>query len=109
VRHASSGRYYARAFANGKEVWKSLRTAHFSVTKARLGHFLKDFRENLPSPAVDASARMTFGEALKIHQKAMADDVQLKPRTRDYWREIFVALLKSWPSLADRNKVDQRC
>jgi hypothetical protein len=36
VRH-KSGRYYARAFSNNKEIWKSLRTDHFSVAKA--GHF----------------------------------------------------------------------
>jgi integrase len=45
---------------------------------------------------------MTFGEALKIHQQNLADDVTIKPATRHYWNQIFVALLKSWPSLADR-------
>ena len=38
VRH-KSGRYYARAFAGGKEVWKSLKTSHFSVAQARLAEF----------------------------------------------------------------------
>ena len=41
VRH-KSGRYYARAFAGGKEVWKSLKTSHFSVAQARLAEFLKE-------------------------------------------------------------------
>jgi hypothetical protein len=45
---------------------------------------------------------MTFGEALKIHQQNQADDVTIKPATRHYWNQIFVALLKSWPGLADR-------
>jgi len=35
LRH-KSGRYYARAFASGKEVWKLLTTSHYSV--ARLGY-----------------------------------------------------------------------
>jgi hypothetical protein len=35
IRH-KSGRYYARAFAGGKQVWKSLKTSHFSVAQARL-------------------------------------------------------------------------
>ena len=30
LRH-KSGRYYGRAFAGGKEVWKSLKTSHYSV------------------------------------------------------------------------------
>ena len=49
VRH-KSGRYYARTFGNGKEIWKSLRTAHFSVAKARLAEFLRDHREKQAAP-----------------------------------------------------------
>jgi integrase len=45
---------------------------------------------------------MTFCEALKIHQQNQADDVTIKPTTRHYWNQIFVALLKSWPGLAER-------
>ena len=44
VRH-KSGRYYARTFSNNKEIWKSLRTEHFSVAKARLAEFLREHRE----------------------------------------------------------------
>src|SRR6266516_2268475 len=36
-----SGRYYARVFAPGKEVWKSLKTNHFRLAQARLAEFLK--------------------------------------------------------------------
>jgi hypothetical protein len=66
VRH-KSGRYYARAFAGGKEFWKSLRTSHFSIAQARLTEFLKDHRERYHSAPVGgtASARMTFGEAVR--------------------------------------------
>ena len=34
LRH-KSGRYYARAFAGGKEVWQSLKTSHYSVAEAK--------------------------------------------------------------------------
>lgn len=101
VRHAS-GRYYARAFANGKENWKSLKTAHFSVAKARLAEFLKEHREKQAASSGDGSAKMTFAQALAIHQQNQADDVTLKPATRHYWNQVFVALLKSWPGLAER-------
>jgi integrase len=101
VRH-KSGRYYARSFANNKEIWKSLRTAHFSVAKARLAEFLREHREKQVDGLSEASAKMTFGEALKIHQQNQADDVTIKPSTRHYWKQVFVALLKSWPGLADR-------
>jgi integrase len=50
----------------------------------------------------EASAKTTFGEALKIHQQNQADDVTIKPSTRHYWNQVFVALLKSWPGLAEK-------
>ncbi|HEX4665890.1 MAG TPA: site-specific integrase [Chthoniobacterales bacterium] len=102
VRH-KSGRYYARTFANKKEIWKSLRTEHFSVAKARLAEFLREQREKQAAANVDpSSAKMTFGEALAIHLQNLDDDVTIKPGTRHYWRQIFTALLKSWPGLAER-------
>jgi integrase len=101
LRH-KSGNYYARAFNGGKEVWKSLKTSHYSVAEAKLAEFLKEHRERVNNGNGEVSAKMTFGEALKIHQQNLADDVTIKPATRHYWNQIFVALLKSWPGLADR-------
>ena len=101
LRH-KSGRYYGRAFAGGKEVWQSLKTSHYSVAEARLAEFLKEHRERRSNGNSEVSAKMTFCEALKIHQQNQADDVTIKPTTRHYWKQIFLALLKSWPGLADR-------
>ncbi len=101
LRH-KSGRYYARAFAGGKEVWQSLKTSHYSVAEAKLSEFLKEHRERVSNGNGEVSAKMTFGEALKIHQQNLENDVAIKPATRHYWNQIFVALLKSWPGLTDR-------
>ena len=46
LRH-KSGRYYARAFAGSKEVWKSLKTTHYGVAEAKLAEFLKEHRERV--------------------------------------------------------------
>src|SRR5262245_19534774 len=100
LRH-KSGRYYARAFAGGKEVWKSLKTSHYSVAQAKLAEFLEEHRERVSDGHSEVSPKMTFREALKIHQQNQADDVDIKPATRHYWNQIFLALLKSWPELAD--------
>jgi hypothetical protein len=62
LRH-KSGRYYARAFAGGKEVWKSLKTSHFSVAQAKLAEFLKDHRQRVSNGNGEVSAKMSFGEA----------------------------------------------
>jgi integrase len=98
VRH-KSGRYYARAFAGGKEVWKSLKTSHFSVAQAKLAEFLKEHRERVSNGEGEVSAKMTFGEAAAIHLRNLDDNLRIKPRTRDYWQQRLAALAKSWPGL----------
>jgi integrase len=98
VRH-KSGRYYARAFAYGKEVWNSLKTSHFSVAEARLAEFLQEHRERVSNGNGEVSAKMIFGEAAAIHLRNLDDNLSIKPRTRDYWRECLLALQKSWPGL----------
>jgi integrase len=98
VRH-KSGRYYARVFSGGKDVWKSLKTSHFSVAQAKLAEFLKEHRQRVSNGNGEVSAKMTFGEAAAIHMRNLDDNLSIKPRTRDYWRECLVALRKSWPCL----------
>jgi integrase len=98
IRH-KSGRYYARAFAGGKEVWKSLKTSHFSVAQAKLAEFLKEHRERVSNGNGEASAKMTFGEAAAIHLRNLDDNLRIKTSTRDYWRRRLLALIKSWPGL----------
>jgi len=100
VRH-KSGRYYARAFAGGKEVWKSLKTSHFSVAQARLAEFLKEHRQRISNGNGEVSAKMPFGEAAAIHLRNLDDNVRIKPRTRDYWLQRLAALIKSWPGLSE--------
>jgi hypothetical protein len=98
LRH-KSGSYYARAFAGGKEVWKSLKTSHFSVAEAKLTEFLKDHRQRRSNGNGEVSAKMTFGEAATGHLQDLDDTLRIKPRTRDYWRECLTALTRNWPNL----------
>ena len=98
VRHTSR-RYYARAFAGGKEVWKSLKTSHFSVARAKLPEFLKEHRERVSNGNGEVSVKMTFGEAATTHLRNFEDNLSIKPRTRDYWQECLPALKKSWAGL----------
>jgi len=98
IRH-KSGRYYARAFAGGKEVWQSLKTSHYSVARARIAEFLKEHRERVSSGNGGVSAKITFCEAAAIHIRNLDDNLRIKPTTRDYWRRRLLALIKSWPGL----------
>jgi len=102
VRH-KSGRYYARVWSGGKEVWKGLKTSHFSVARARLAEFLKEHRQRVGNGGgkdSSISAKMTCGEAAESHLRNLDNNVRLKPRTRAYWRERLNALKKSWPNLS---------
>jgi integrase len=100
VRHRS-GRYYARAFAGGKEVWRSLKTSHFSVAQARLAEFLREHRKHAGDGNAGDSAKMTFGEAAAIHMRNLDDNPRIKPATRHYWRQRLAALRGSWPRLEE--------
>jgi integrase len=104
LRH-KSGRYYARVFAGGKEVWKALKTTHFSVAQAKLAEFLKEHRQRVRNGNSEVSAKMTFGEAAAIHLQNLDDNPSIKARTRHYWRQRLAALVKSWPGL---NEIEVR-
>jgi integrase len=73
------------------------------VAEAKLAEFLKDHRERRErrKNANEASAKMTFGEAAAIHLQNLDDSLNIKQRTRDYWREVLAALLKTWRNLND--------
>ena len=100
VRH-KSGRYYARLYLNGKEVWKSLKTSHFSVAEARLATALKEHREHKGTEVSASGAKMTFKQAADLHSKRLAGKVNIKSATRHYWAQILTAVLKSWSGLAE--------
>jgi integrase len=98
VRH-KSGRYYARFYVGGKEVWTSLGTSHFSVAEAKLTELKKEHRQRVSHSNGEVSAKMTFREAVGIHVRNLDDNPRIKPRTRHYWRQRLAALIKSWPGL----------
>src|SRR5205814_5401675 len=82
-------------------VWRSLRTSHFSVAEAKLPEFPKEHRQRRSNGNDEVSPKMTFGEASAIHLRNLDHNLNIKPRTRDYWREVLSALVKSWPRLDD--------
>jgi hypothetical protein len=91
VRH-KSGRYYARAYAGGKEFWKSLKRSHFSVAQAKLAEFLRDYRQRAGNAHDKASAKLTFGEATGVHLRDLDDDTEIKESTRHSWRQCLAVM-----------------
>src|SRR5436190_19256300 len=77
VRHRS-GTYYARAYDNGKEIWRSLRTNQFSVAQAKLGEFLRQHRSRRKNAAEVNAGKMCFGDALALHLARLQADVEAR-------------------------------
>ena len=99
VRYAPSGTYFARFRVGGKLVWKSLKTATFSVAKQRLPDTIRDHRSKIESLTAFAEGKMTVGNAADVYLQKVRASISLKPRSKDY-RELMIDFIRrSWPSL----------
>jgi integrase len=110
VRYGPSGTYFARFRVGGKLVWKSLKTATFSVAKQRLLDTLRDHRSKIESFTAFAEGKMTVGDAAEVYLHKVRASASLKPRSKDYREMMTDFIRRSWPSLfdADVRKVTQR-
>ena len=99
VRYVPSGTYFARFRVVGKLVWKSLKTATFSVAKQRLRDTLRDHRSKIESFTAFTEGKMTVGNAADVYLQKVRASISLKPSIR-----------RSWPSLSetDVRKVSPR-
>jgi hypothetical protein len=74
VRYVPSGTHFARFRVGGKLVWKSLKTATFSVAKQRSPDTLRDHRSKIESFTAFAEGKMTVGDAAEMYlQKVHAN------------------------------------
>ena len=94
VRH-KSGRHYARLFLNGKEIWKSLKTSHFSIAEGKLGEIKKEHRKRRNMEIKPGDAKMTMLQAVTLRMKYIEEGVKIKSSILSYWKEIKAALLKA--------------
>jgi integrase len=110
VRYAPSGTYFARFRVGGKLVWKSLKTATFSVAKQRLPDTLRDHRSKIESFTAFAEGKMTVGDAAEVYLQKVLASVSLKPRSKDYREMMIDFIRRSWPSLfeTDVRKISLR-
>lgn len=98
-RYKPSGTLYARMRVDGKLIVKSLKTDSITVGKLRLADLEKLERKSSEDDVKKMKGRLTFGMALGIWRERMEKDVELKPKTKAYYKERIVALFKSWPEL----------
>ena len=101
IRYVPSGTYYARIRIRGKLLRKSLNTNLISVAKLRLTDLEKAERQAGENQDALGNGKMTFGQAADVFRQRIQGDASLKPRTKEYYEQRIVALLKSWPGLAE--------
>jgi hypothetical protein len=89
VRYTPSGTYFARFRVGGNLVWKSLKTAMFSVAKQRLPETLRDHRSKIESLTAFAEGKMTVGNAADVYLQKVRASISLEPRSKDY-RELMI-------------------
>ena len=99
VRYVPSGTLYARLRVKGKLIKRSLKTDVLSVAKLRLADFEKQERQRAESAEAVGRGKMTFADAIAIHQERLRGDASLNPRTKDYHEQRIKSLLKHWPSV----------
>ena len=101
VRYEPSRKYFARLRVKGKLIRRSLKTTVLSVAKLRLADLEKTERGNAASQEAVAEGKMTFGDCLEVFKTRLANDPAAKPNTKEYYRYRIMALLESWPGLAE--------
>ena len=101
IRYVPSGTYYARIRIRGKLLRKSLNTNLISVAKLRLTDLEKAERQAGENQDAIGNGKMTFGQAADVFRQRIQGDASLKPRTKEYYEQRIVALLRSWPGLAE--------
>ena len=101
IRYVPSGTYYARIRIRGKLLRKSLNTNLISVAKLRLTDLEKAERQAGENQDALGNGKMIFGQAVDVFRQRIQGDASLKPRTKEYYEQRIVALLRSWPGLAE--------
>jgi len=97
--HLQSGRYYAVAWVNGKQVFKSLKTDSAEHAKIKLPTVLKEFgkmgrrKENVHPPET------SIGRLSERYLESVRTSVKNKASTTHYREQTVKALFRSWPEL----------
>jgi len=103
IRYIPSNTYFARIRIRGKLIIKSLKTDSVAVAKLRLGDLEKNERQTAENRDVVATGKMKFGDCLDLYHIRLKIDPNFKPKTKTYYEERTVALLKSWPGLKEQD------
>lgn len=100
-RHKQSGRYHVRAFRQGKEVWRALKTTSYEVAKSKAKETLAEIHKARNLEAAIVGTASTFGAVAELYREHIETATDTKASTKRYHRQTIDALLRSWPGLAE--------
>ena len=101
IRYAPSGKYFARIRVGGKLIRQSLKTNVLSVAKLKLADLEKQERSKLEGQQRLVEGTAFFRDLAKEYLERLDGMPNLKPRTKDYYKERLAAMQKSWTELND--------
>jgi integrase len=103
VRYAPSGKYFARIRVGGKLIRQSLKTKVLSVAKLKLADLEKQERARLEGQQRLVEGAAFFRDVAKEYLERLDGMPNLKPRTKEYYKERLAAMRKNWSGLDDRD------
>jgi integrase len=96
LQYVSNGNYYGRVRVNGKLIRESLKTSVWSTAKLKLAELIKSSRENR-----DRIVPPKFDEAVKIYERELNTNANMKPRSKGYRLDCIKKLQRTWPGLGN--------
>lgn len=99
----SNGKYYARIFVGGKEIWKSLKTTLKGVAEERLSEHVSNARQQRSTGIKIANGKLTFADAVELYRKNFERNEEISSGTKTFIEAGIQRLLKTWPDLGEIN------
>jgi integrase len=97
--HLHSGRYYAVAWVNGKQVFRSLKTDSAEHAKIKLSTVLKEFAKMGRRKENVLNSETAIGGLSERYLESVRTSVKNKASTTHYREQTVKALFRSWPEL----------
>lgn len=101
IRYGPSGKYFARIRVGGKLIRQSLKTKALSVAKLKLADLEKQERAKLEGQTRLTEGVAFFRDLAKEYLERLDGMPNLKPRTKEYYKERLAAMRKNWSGLDD--------
>lgn len=107
LRNRQSGTYYARVKVNGKQKWRSLDTAVFTVAKLRVADVEKTIRSQARATvaqlADDTLPETSVSRFIAAYRATVQNNSSLAASTKARALDSVKTLIKTWPELPSRD------